>query len=98
MPKDVPRPHLIASLLALLITSSALTCGYGWCRKVEREHVADLTSDLSDPKLHGIAIQKEAFKHDDLLMLYGSSELVRLAPSAAPEFFQDYPTGFRVFP
>jgi D-alanine transfer protein len=98
MSKGAPRPHLTASFLALLITSVALTFGYGWCRNVERDHVASLTSDLSDPKLHGVAIQREAFKHDDLLVLYGSSELVKLAPSAAPEFFQDYPTGFRVFP
>jgi D-alanine transfer protein len=98
MPKDVPRPHLYASLLALVIASILLACGYGWCRGVERRHVADLTSDLSDPKLHGIAIQREAFRRPDLLMLYGSSELVKLAPAAAPEFFQDYPTGFRVFP
>ena len=78
MTQDVPRPHLLASLLALLITSAALTFGYDWCRNVERQHVADLTSDLSDPKLHGVAIQREAFKRDDLLMLYGSSELVKI--------------------
>ena len=27
--------------------------------------MADLTSDLSDPKLHGVAIQREAFKHEE---------------------------------
>jgi D-alanine transfer protein len=65
---------------------------------VERRHVASLASDLSDPKLQGLAIQREAFSRPDLLVLYGSSELVRQVPLMAAEFFQDYPTGFRVFP
>ncbi len=34
----------------------------------------------------------------DLLVLYGSSELVKEMPNNASQFFQDYPTGFRVFP
>ena len=98
MQKGVPRPHLSASLLALTLVCAALAAGYGWCRKVERAHVANLAEDLSDPKLQGIAIQKEAFRRKDLLVLYGSSELVRQVPLMAAEFFEDYPTGFRVFP
>lgn len=92
------RLHLSASLIALALACAALALGYGWCRKVEERHIADLATDLSDPKLQGVAIQREAFSHPDLLVLYGSSELVRQVPLMAAEFFQDYPTGFRVFP
>lgn len=98
MKPDVPRPHLFASLLALVLACVALGLGYVWCRKVEKRHIADLAADLSDPKLQGVAIQREAFSQPDLLVLYGSSELTRQVPLMAAEFFQDYPTGFRVFP
>ena len=92
------RPHLYASLSALVLACVALACGFVWCRGVERTHIADLASDLSDPKLQGVAIQREAFSQPDLLVLYGSSELIRKVPMMAEEFFEDYPTGFRVFP
>lgn len=92
------RPHLFASLFAVAITVAATVAGLGWCHRLEERHVADLSADLSDPKVQGVAIQREAFKHDDLLMLYGSSELVKGVPAMAVEFFQDYPTGFRAFP
>jgi D-alanine transfer protein len=92
------RPHLFASLAALAIASVALFAGLRWCRSMEVKHVADLGKDNSNSKLHGLAIQRQAFADNDLLMLYGSSELVKEVPSMAAEFFHDYPTGFRVFP
>src|SRR5262245_61765676 len=98
MKPGVPRPHLLASLVALVIACAALACGYKWCRDTEKRQVADLAADLSDPKMQGVAIQREAFAHPDLLVLYGSSELVKQVPLMAAEFFEDYPTGFRVFP
>lgn len=98
MSSGSPRPHLFASLLALLLIGAALAAGYVWSRQIERAEVADLAADLSDSKLHGVAIQREAFRQPDLLLLYGSSELVTQVPAMAAEFFQDYPTGFRVFP
>jgi D-alanine transfer protein len=91
------RPHLFASLAALAISGAALALGLRWCWGVETKHVADLGRDLSDSKLHGLAIQREAFAQEDLLMLYGSSELVKQVPTMSADFFQDYPTGFRVF-
>lgn len=97
MKSDLPRPHLYASLLAMAIASVALAVGYHWCCKMERQHVADLAADLSDSKVQGVAIQREAFKRNDLLVLYGSSELVKGVPAMAVEFFKDYPTGFRAF-
>ena len=57
-----------------------------------------LTADLSDPKLQGVALQREAFQQPDLLVLYGSSELIKQVPSMGAQFFEEYPTGFRVFP
>lgn len=97
-PGSPSRPHLTAALLALLIASVPVVCGLIWAQRLERRHVHDLIADFSDPKLHGVALQKQAFAQDDLLVLYGSSELVKQVPNTAGEFFEDYPTGFRVFP
>lgn len=72
--------------------------GLWWAQRLERRHVHDLIADFSDPKLHGVALQKQAFAQDDLLVLYGSSELIQKVPNTAGEFFEEYPTGFRVFP
>jgi D-alanine transfer protein len=98
MPSESPRPHLLASLIALAIASASIAAAVIWCKRVEQRHVHALTSDLSDPKLQGVAIQREAFEQVDLLVLYGSSELIKQVPSMGAEFFQEYPTGFRVFP
>jgi D-alanine transfer protein len=100
VPSDAPpsRPHLAAALWALLLATVPLAAGLWWAQRLERRHVHDLITDFSDPKLHGVALQKQAFAQDDLLVLYGSSELIQEVPNTAGEFFEEYPTGFRVFP
>ena len=90
--------HLTAALAALLVAGGALAAGLAWCRGVERGYVHELAADFSDSKLQGAALQKAAFAEDDLLILYGSSELTQDVPMSAEQFFRDYPTGFRVFP
>lgn len=92
------RSHLTAALAALFIAGGALAAGLKWCHRVERGYVHELAADFSDSKLHGAALQKAAFAEDDLLILYGSSELTQNVPTSAEQFFRDYPTGFRVFP
>ena len=91
------RPHLTAALAALLIAGAALSARLVWCQRIEHRYVHELAPDLSDAKLHGVALQRAAFAEDDLLLLYGSSELVKEIPNKASEFFYEYPTGFRVF-
>ena len=92
------RTHLVAALAALLVAGGVLAAGLEWCQGVERGYVHELAADFSDSKLQGAALQKAAFAEDDLLILYGSSELTQNVPTSAEQFFRDYPTGFRVFP
>ena len=70
----------------------------GWFGRLEGRYVHILAPELSDLKLQGVALQKAAFAQEDLLVLYGSSELVKEVPNRAVDFFEEYPTGFRVFP
>ena len=68
------------------------------CAKAENHSIHDLADDFGDLKLQGVALQKTAFTQPDLLVLYGSSELVSPVEGKASEFFEQYPTGFRAFP
>ncbi len=90
--------HLKAALCALLFAACALGAGVVYCERLEGQFVHALAPEFSDEKLQGIALQKEAYRQSDLLVMYGSSELAKEMPNNAVQFFQDYPTGFRVFP
>ena len=68
------------------------------CAAAEDRFIHSVGEEIDDLKLQGVALQKTAFAQPDLLVLYGSSELVTPVPNKAGEFFEKYPTGFRVFP
>ncbi|HEX8312403.1 MAG TPA: D-alanyl-lipoteichoic acid biosynthesis protein DltD, partial [Chthoniobacteraceae bacterium] len=87
-----------AAALALLIAGLGLAAALVYSHQLEGRYIHALAPELSEEKLHGMALQREAFAQPDLLVLYGSSELVQDLPSNATHFFADYPTGFRVFP
>jgi len=68
------------------------------CLRAENDFIHVVADELSDLKLQGVALQKTAFTHPDLLVLYGSSELSKPVANKASDFFEQYPTGFRIFP
>jgi D-alanine transfer protein len=84
--------------MALFLAACAVAGGLVYCRDLEARYIHALAPEFTEEKLQGAALQKEAFRQGDLLVLYGSSELVKEMPNNAVEFFSDYPTGFRVFP
>jgi len=92
------RQHLSAALGALVLAAVVVVAGVFYCDRIEQHYVHALAPDLSEAKLHGVVLQKQALAQPDLLVLYGSSELAKEMPNNAAQFFQDYPTGFRVFP
>jgi D-alanine transfer protein len=69
------------------------------CARAEQKFIDGLADEVTDLKLQGIALQKAAFTQPDLLVLYGSSELGSdpRIPNKAINFFERFPTGFRVF-
>ncbi len=68
------------------------------CAKAENRYIHKFADEFGDLKLQGVALQKTAFTQPDLLVLYGSSELVSPVAGKASEFFEQGPTGFRAFP
>ncbi len=92
------KSHLLAALLAVAISAVALAAALAWCDQLETRYIHAIAPEFTEEKLQGVALQRHAFAEPDLLVLYGSSELVKEMPNNASQFFQDYPTGFRVFP
>ena len=92
------RTHLQAASFAALITGAVVAVLLVICRRAEHRYIYAFAPELSDVKLQGVALQQAAFQQPDLLVLYGSSELVKEVPNRATDFFSQFPTGFRVFP
>ncbi len=92
-------PHLFSGLLTLLIVSGLLAGGGAYARSLELGYVHGL-DPLRLPQADvGSALQQAALEQPDLLVVYGSSELLgESSPYQASRFFQTYPTGFDVYP
>ncbi len=88
----------MASVIALGVALTGLGATVLWCDRLEAQYIHALAPEFTAEKLQGVALQNQAFAQRDLLVLYGSSELVKEMPNNASQFFQDYPSGFRVFP
>ena len=95
---NATRTHLQAASFATLIAGAVVAVLLVICERAEHRYIYAFAPELSDVKLQGVALQKAAFQQPDLLVLYGSSELVKEVPNRATDFFSQFPTGFRVFP
>jgi len=97
--RSVRHQHILASALALLLTAAILLAGRLWAGVLERQLIHALAPQEFTLKITGSALQREAFRHPDLLVIYGSSEIMALGggPYAAAEFFRTRPTGFATF-
>lgn len=79
------------SVLVVVVGFSALLVPV-----VKKHSVAKLMSRSFLQKDQGVLLQRDAFSMDDVLPIYGSSELTKSVKNRAGEFFKDAPTGFRV--
>jgi D-alanine transfer protein len=90
--------HLLAGLAACAILTAIIAAGAIYARSVEYRFIYAVAPKLYDQTNQGIALQREAFRHADLLPFYGSSEVVQGASQyAANKVFRSYPTGFAPF-
>jgi D-alanine transfer protein len=95
----VKWPHLAASLIAAAVMLVALVAGTVHARRLETRYIHALAPGAFTIKNTGSALQKEAFRQPDLLVVYGSSELTvyDIGGYPAPRLFATYPTGFETF-
>lgn len=93
----VKHPHLLASFLALCLLGAVILGGVAYANSVESRYVHALADTNIPQKRNGVALQRLAFETDDLLPIYGSSELNIPDRYKASKIFMLYPTGFNVF-
>ncbi|HEX7976025.1 MAG TPA: D-alanyl-lipoteichoic acid biosynthesis protein DltD, partial [Anaerolineales bacterium] len=91
-------PHLAPALAALALVVALLAGSLLYSRWLEQRDIHAVAPLLLSQANLGSALQMEALRQPDLLLVYGSSELIDLpSPQRAFQFFQSYPTGFTVF-
>jgi D-alanine transfer protein len=89
--------HLAAALLAGLLLIAAVAAGRAYAGSIESQYIYALAPMRVPQKYLGSALQSEAFRHPDLLPLYGSSELDIPDQYHINKIFRSYPTGFAAF-
>ena len=91
-------PHLSSALISCALTV-AILCG----ARVLAIYLEERTIHSTAPrdffiKNQGLAFERAAARTPDILLLYGSSELIDPIPNRASDFFSREPTGFEVCP
>lgn len=95
--KDLRPFSLVAGLLALLLFVAFLV-GVGLTTRLVSAHsIHAVAPKLLPQKNRGVTLQREAFRHRDLLPLYGSSELARPSLYHGSQLFAGAPLGFSLF-
>ena len=91
-------PHLFAALIAGSLVT--VMVWFGWMLAVSLEHrtLPANVSEVFPQKNQGLAFQRAAVHGRNVLLLYGSSELLKPIPDKSSDFFSTAPTGFRVSP
>src|SRR5258708_6096613 len=90
--------RVLAAVLAGCLLGGGLTGATWYVRWLESRYIHTLAPMMFELKNQGTELQAEAFRQPDLLVVYGSSELEQPNRYHASNLFQNYPTGFTIFP
>jgi len=90
--------HLTTALTACAIVIAILCSGRMLAIQLERKEVHWIAPKDFFIKNQGLAFERAAARRPDILLLYGSSELIDPIPNRASDFFAGAPTGFQVCP
>src|SRR5258707_7278665 len=91
-------PHLSSALIACALTASILCGGRVLATYLEERTIHSTAPRDFFIKNQGLAFEHAATRAPDILLLYGSSELIDPIPNRASDFFSREPTGFEVCP
>jgi D-alanyl-lipoteichoic acid biosynthesis protein DltD len=94
----VSTPHLLPALAAVLLLTAAVAACYRHARGVERRSIHGIATALVPDLAQRRAVQLEASRHRDLLLVYGSSEVLMGDPYHITPLLHAYPTGFAAVP
>ena len=93
-----PTPHLFGALVACAAVIAILCGSSVLAIQLERKTVHWIAPRDFFIKNQGLAFERAAARRPDILLLYGSSELIDPIPNRASDFFSSAPTGFQVCP
>ena len=91
-------PHLSSALIAFALTAAILYGGKLLAIYLEERTIHSTAPKDFFIKNQGLAFERAAARTPDILLLYGSSELIDPIPNRASDFFRKEPTGFEVCP
>jgi D-alanine transfer protein len=91
-------PHLSSALMACALTAAILCGGRLLATYLEERTIHSTAPRDFFIKNQGLAFERAAARAPDILLLYGSSELIDPIPNRASDFFSREPTGFEVCP
>jgi D-alanine transfer protein len=91
-------PHLSSALIACALTAAILCGGKLLAMYFEERTIHSTAPRDFFIKNQGLAFERAAARAPDILLLYGSSELIDPIPNRASDFFSREPTGFEVCP
>jgi D-alanine transfer protein len=91
-------PHLSSALIACALTAAILCGGRLLAVYLEERTIHSTAPRDFFIKNQGLAFERAAARAPDILLLYGSSELIDPIPNRASDFFRKEPTGFEVCP
>jgi D-alanine transfer protein len=91
-------PHLSSALIACALTAAVLCGGRLLAIYLEQRTIHSTAPRDFFIKNQGLAFERAAARAPDILLLYGSSELIDPIPNRASDFFSREPTGFEVCP
>jgi len=92
-------PHLFAGIIALALAAIIFFAAERVLIHLEHATIVSTAPDRFVLKNQGLAFQRAAAHSPNVLMLYGSSELlVPAAPERGSIFFRTAPTGFQLSP
>ena len=91
-------PHLSGALVACALTASILRGARLLAIYLEERTIHSTAPRDFFIKNQGLAFERAAARAPDILLLYGSSELIDPIPNRASDFFAREPTGFEVCP
>src|SRR5262245_42754423 len=91
-------PHLMSALFACAIVIAILSSGRILAIQLEQKTVHWIAPNDFFIKNQGLALERATARRPDILLLYGSSELIDPIPNRASDFFSSAPTGFQVCP
>lgn len=92
------RPHILPALAAFFSLILGLVGAHLYAQHIENRYVYIVAAQMNLESMNGSALQRIAIQKPDMLLVYGSSEMINMdTPNRSVSFFKEFPSGFNVY-